>query len=96
MCKPAESPIIDFTHTALKISTSQYTCNPTLMSIKRNRKKQTRTKGTSSKTVSKLLCVKRGCIDHLELLEKWRMVSKEDESSSNLMVVAVHQPRQSP
>ena len=46
--------------------------------------------------MSKLLGVKRGRIDHLELLEKRRMVSKEDESSSNLMVEAVHQPRQSP
>ena len=95
-CKPIESPIMDFTHTAPKISTSQYTRNPTLMSIKRNWKKQTRTRGTGSKTVSKLLCVKRGCIDHLELPKKRRMVSKEDESSSNLMVVAMHRPRQSP
>ena len=84
---------MEFTHTAPKISTSQYIRNPTLMSIKRNRKKQTRTRGTGSKTVSKLLDVKRGRIDHLELTEKRRMVSKEDESSSNLMVEAMHQPR---
>ena len=30
-CKPAESPIMEFTHTASKISTLQYTRNPTLM-----------------------------------------------------------------
>ena len=39
MCKSAESPIMEFTHTAPKISTLQYTHNPTLISIKRNRKK---------------------------------------------------------
>ena len=66
------------------------------MSIKRNRKKQAHTRGMGSKTVSKHLGVKRGRIDHLEFPKKQRMVSKDDESSSNLMVEAVHQPRQSP
>ena len=49
-----------------------------------------------SKTMSKHLGVKKGRIDHLEFPEKQRMVSKDDESSSNLMVEAVHQPHQSP
>ena len=66
------------------------------MSIKRNRKKQARTRGMGSKTMSKHLGVKKGRIDHLEFPEKQRMVSKDDESSSNLMVEAVHQPHQSP
>ena len=42
--------------------------------------------------MSKHLGVKKGRIDHLEFPEKQRMVSKDDESSSNLMVEAVHQP----
>ena len=46
--------------------------------------------------MSKHLGVKKGRIDHLEFPEKRRMVSKDDESSSNLMVEAVHQPHQSP
>ena len=49
-----------------------------------------------SKTMSKHLGVKKGRIDHLEFPEKQRMVSKDDKSSSNLMVEAVHQPHQSP
>ena len=36
-----------------------------------------------SKTVSKHLGVKRGHIDHLEFPKKRRIVSKDDESSSN-------------
>ena len=87
---------MEFTHTDLKISILQFTHNLTIMSIKKNRKKQARTKGTDRKTVSKHLGVKRGRIDHLALPEKQRMVSKDDESSSNLMVEAMHQPRQSP
>ena len=60
MCNSAESPIMEFTHTNSKISNLQYTHNPTLMSIKRNQKKQACIRGTSSKTVSKHLGVKRG------------------------------------
>ena len=60
MCNSAESPIMEFTHTNMKISNLQYTCNPTLISIKRNRKKQAHTRGQDSKTVSKHLGVKRG------------------------------------
>ena len=45
---------------------------------------------------TKLVCGKRGGEDHLELLGKSRLVSKDDGSSSFSMVEAVCQPHQSP
>ena len=67
----------------------------TSLSTRSRSNKHIRKKAVSTKEQSKLSGGKRSGEAHLELLSKHRPVSKDDEYSSNSMVDAKTQPRQS-
>nr|POF07440.1 hypothetical protein CFP56_29206 [Quercus suber] len=65
------------------------------LSTRSRSNKHIRKKAVSTKEQSKLSGGKRGGEGHLELPSKRRLVLKDDENCSNLMVEAENQPRQS-
>nr|POE70874.1 hypothetical protein CFP56_79348 [Quercus suber] len=72
------------------------TTSPKKTYIRGGRKYQVCARVVEKNGATKLVCGKRGGEDHLELLGKSRLVSKDGGSSSLSMVEVVCQPRQSP